>query len=183
MIVLTFRGRTLEVSGQVIKTFQEMEITREANVKEQEGDAGDGKPKVNYAKVEGIKADNMSFEVLLLQVAGVDVMEEMQGWRQLVDGQRARLYLAGTDILETDVTLTGCDASQIMLDGAGGFSQAKLKLTFTQAGAVKVKKTGVVKKKGGDLNWEAVNRYDALTKGVRDNGKTFQSVFTSPPKN
>lgn len=183
MIVLTYRGRTLEVSGQVLKTFQEMEITREAKVQEKEGDAGDGKPKAGYVTVEGIKADSISFEVLLSQAAGVDVLGETMGWRALVDGKFARLYIAGKDMLGMDMALTGCGTTQMQLSGAGEVSQAKLKLTFAQAGAEKKKRKGKTKTTYGFVDWSKLRAdYASITKGATDNGKTFQSVFTPPPK-
>ncbi len=179
MIVLTFRGRTLEVSSEVIKTFDEVELTREAKVKEQEGDAGNGKPKAGYAKVEGIKADSVSFEVQLSQAAGTDVLEEMQGWRALVDGQSARIYFAGNDILGLDMTLTACQATEMRFDGAGIISRAKLKLTFMQGRAGKAKsKSKTVEIKITQQSIDYKTALSNATNDIRNDAKNFQSVFT-----
>ncbi len=133
MIVLTYRGRTLEVSGEVIKTFTDMEITRQAKVKEKEQAISGMAAKAGYAEVEGVKADTVSMDVPLLSAAGVDVENEIKEWRALADGQSARLYIAGKDFLGVNVALTGCDATEIAVGGDGVWSRAKLKLTFTQS--------------------------------------------------
>ena len=171
MNVLTYRGRSLEVSGEVIKTFEEMEITREAKVEEEDYTIKD--EKVGSAVVKSLKADSVSFEVLLLSEAGVDVWEEVKGWRALVGGQRARIYFAGTDILGFDMVLTECNASQMKMGTDGKVARAKVKLTF-QRSEKKPKK--ITPPKDDDLNWEAVNRYNNLMQG----GKEFIPVFTSP---
>lgn len=184
MVVLSYRGKTLEVSDQVIKTFEEMEITGEAEVKEHMQETKTTKE--GFVTVTGTKAESLSFEVLMKRAAGVDVWEEIKGWRKLMDGKGARVYIAGADILGFDMVLTECPASQIQISGSGVISQAKLKLTFQRNGVVKKKH----KKKTSDLNWEAVNRYAQFTNSAYQNGKTasgqeswFASVFKPKPEN
>ena len=133
MIVLSYRGKTLRVDAEIIETFTDMEITRQATIKEKEQAVSGSTAKGGYADVSAIKADSVSLEVPLVHGAGVDVENEVSEWRVLVDGESARMYLAGRDFLGVNVALTGCDATEINIGGDGIWTHAKLKLTFTQS--------------------------------------------------
>ena len=133
MIVLSYRGKTLRVDAEIIETFTDMEITRQATIKEKEQAVNGSAAKASYADVSAIKADSVSLEVPLSHGAGVDVENEVSEWRALVDGESARVYFAGRDFLGVNVTLSGCDATEISFDGNGVWTRAKLKLTFTQS--------------------------------------------------
>ena len=133
MIVLSYRGKVLKVDADIIQTFTDMEITRQATIKEKEQAISGSAAKGGYADVSAIKADSVSMEVPLVHGAGVDVENEVDEWRALVDGESARMYFAGRDFLGVNVVLTGCDATEINIGGDGTWTHAKLKLTFTQS--------------------------------------------------
>ena len=146
MIVLSYRGKTLRVDAEIIETFTDMEITRQATIKEKEQAVSGSTAKGGYADVSAIKADSVSLEVPLVHGAGVDVENEVSEWRVLVDGESARMYLAGRDFLGVNVALTGCDATEINIGGDGTWTHAKLKLTFTQSETGKATASSAAKK-------------------------------------
>ena len=136
MIVLAWRNKTLEVDSSHIQPISGIQITRESEVKESKNG------KQAYVKMTNARANSVQLEVPLVAQAGVDVRNEIDDWRSLVDGVGGNMYFAGEDLLGCKMILTGCQVAQMQIAPSGRITSAKMALTFQQTEEVKRKKNG-----------------------------------------
>lgn len=128
MAMLAWAGKTFEVSASAVRLVEE--LTVEAGTKTKKEDANG----VEVSQKEKASGTKISFTTQLDARLGCRVADEVKNWCALSrSGQRDKISVGGTYLLDAPFMLTGCKASDIRVLPDGTMMHAKLKLTFEES--------------------------------------------------
>lgn len=109
--------------------------------------------------MESTQAGQITVEVELNALLGVDVQSEMKWWMDKTNtGQRSAFKIGGVDYLGGDVMITTCQATDIKVTAAGVVYACKLKLTFKEGTNKPAESSGSITKKKKKPTGETVTR-------------------------
>lgn len=130
MILASWAGKTLEVSGSKIEGFDTLSYYAEAVTEDKE------KSDQQYKAFKLAGARTINVTVLLRSALGVDVKAEIDDWMKLLeDGKKAKFYVSGTAITDAEFILTTVRCDQVQLTPGGKWKCADMTLEFSQTGS------------------------------------------------
>lgn len=130
MILASWAGKTLEVSGSKIEGFDTLSYYAEAVTEDKE------KSDQQYKAFKLAGARTINVTVLLRSALGVDVKAEIDDWMKLLeDGKKAKFYVAGVAISSEEYILTSVRCDQVLISASGKWKSADMALEFAQTGA------------------------------------------------
>lgn len=128
MAMLAWAGKTFKVSASAVRLVEELTI--EAGTKTKKEDANG----VEVSQKEKASGTKISFTTQLDARLGCRVADEVKNWCALSrSGQRDKISVGGTYLLDAPFMLTGCKANDIRVLPDGTMMHAKLKLTFEES--------------------------------------------------
>ena len=130
MILASWAGKTLEVSGSKIEGFDTLSYYAEAVTEDKE------KSDQQYKAFKLAGARTINVTVLLRSALGVDVKAEIDDWMKLLeDGKKAKFYVAGVAISSAEYILTSVRCDQVLIGASGTWKSADMALEFAQTGS------------------------------------------------
>jgi hypothetical protein len=128
MVTATWRTKTLTVDAQKILSWRN--ITMKTGVASEEKKTG----AEAYKSMKNESAAELSIDIPLSSVYGIDVGNEVESWIALSrDGGSGRFYVGTNDFLGVNMMLESCEVKSLELIGNGIAKSCELSLKFVQA--------------------------------------------------